>query len=155
MTTNENAYVIASISRTFGAPIPGDQQAAENRAAELRQLVRSLDEGGSLRDQLLVLADDLRENQSRRRVVRREETADEKGDGEQRGERQVARPVEDRDQGQQRCAGRVGDVHRPFRAEPRDHGAARDPEEADGDQLRGEHPAHAGGGARRRQDEPR
>src|SRR5205807_9511827 len=56
---------------------PRDQEPAEDRPSELGQLVRGLHECRSLRDELLVLADDLRQDQSGRRVVRREEARSE------------------------------------------------------------------------------
>ena len=131
-----------------------DQYAGEHRPGDLRQLVRAGEDGADLRDGALVLARDLRDDDPRRGEVRRREAADRERRGEDGGEREVVRPEEDRQDGEQRPACGVGEEHRPLRPEPGDQGPRRDAEQPDRRHLRREHPAHLRGRARRDEDEP-
>jgi hypothetical protein len=104
-----------------GRAEPRDQEAREQRPSELCHLRRRLHERRALGDELLVLAEDLRQDETRRRVVGRQEAARRERDREQQGERKVTRPVEDRDQRHQRGADGIRHVHRHLGAELRDH----------------------------------
>ena len=155
MTTNEKAYV-ARVDEEHGrCADPRDQQAGEDRAAELRDLLRRLHEGRPLRDELLVVTEHLREDQARGRVVRRHEAAEQEREREQR--RKARWPVQCRT-GIAAISGiRAASATFIVRLAPSRAitTAGRDAEEPDREELRREDPAHLRGRARREQDEPR
>ena len=81
---NEKTYVHASIDEHGRRARRGDQDAREHRAGELRELVRAAEDRVHLGDRALVLARHLRDDDPRRREVRRGEDADREGGAEER-----------------------------------------------------------------------
>ena len=91
ITRNEKTYVQPSTTSTVDGAGAADDHAGQHRACELRQLVRTREDGVDARDRLLVLARDLRDDEPRRGEVRSGEDPDRERRAEQRREREVPR----------------------------------------------------------------
>ena len=132
-----------------------DEDAAGDRAEEHGDARCALEQRVGAGDDRLVLAEQLRDDHLLRGEVRGTERPEQEREHDDRSEGVVAEPVQHRDGEHQRCADQVGEEHRPPRAEPPQHGAARDPEQRQPDQLRADDHAHPRRRARRDEHEPR
>jgi len=133
----------------------GDQDAAEHGAEQHRAPRRALEERVRASHERLVLPEQLGHDHLLRGEVRAGERAEQECQPDDRRERIVAEPVEERDREHERRPDRVGEPHRLPRAESSQHRPAGDSERREPDQLGADDRAHPGRRAGRHEHEPR